>query len=179
MSKRFVHRRSSATSAPPKPKNTYFFAPGVHITLRAPLDLQVIHDILSQHNWTVCAAVEERSKKDVVHSHILIWAPQNPQPVQDIKWSAQDLSVRLGKWPHIQPVTTRAHAIHVTAYMCKQSLPALMTSTAAVMSFWTQAVFDKSCDLHQKAVIDSPDLCESYNSQVRRIRDGWNLQQEQ
>lgn len=168
-----------ATSAPPKPKNTYFWAPGVHITLQAPLDLQVVHELLSTRQWTVCAAVEEIAKKGSCHSHILIWAPQTPLPVQEHKWSAQELSAHLGKWPHIQPVTTEAHAIHVTAYMCKQSLPALMTSDAQTMSRWTQAVFDKTCELHQRAVIDSPDLCESYNSQVRRIRDGWNLSDNQ
>lgn len=179
MSKRFVHRKSSATSAPPKPKDTYFWAPGVHVTVHAPLDLQVVHDLLSSLQWTVCAAVEEQTKKESCHSHILIWAPQTPLPVQEYKWSAKELSVRLGKWPNIQPVPTEAQAINVTAYLCKQALPALYTCDAYTMRRWTRAVYDKTCDLHQKSVIDSPHLCESYNSQVRRIYDGWNLSEEE
>lgn len=179
MSKRFVHRKSSATSAPPKSKDTYFWTPGVHVTVGQPLDLQVVHDILSTIKWQVCAAVEEHTKKDGIHSHIMIWAPQIPLGNAELKWSAKELSVRLGKWPHIVPVVTQANAIHVTAYLTKQSLPALFTADQYLMDFWTMAVYDKSCELHQRAVIDNPDLCESYNRQVRRIVDGWNLQLDQ
>lgn len=179
MSRRFVHRKSSATSAPPRPADVTYWAPGVHITHRAALDLQVVHDILSTLDWTVCAAVEERTKTDGCHSHIMIWAPQIPARSNELKWSARQLADKLGKWPHLVPVVTENAAVHVTAYLCKQALPALLTTNADVMHRWMHAVYDKSCALHQRAVIDSPDMCESYNAQVRRIRDGWNLDVEQ
>lgn len=181
MSKRatFHHRRNQATSAPPKPKDTYFWTPGVHITVGMPLDLQVVQDILSLHPWTVCSAVEEHTPRDGRHTHIMIWAPQIPLGPTEIKWSAKDLSVRLGKWPHIQPIVTQNNAITVTAYQCKQSMPALYTVNEHVHRMWTQAVYDKSCELHQRAVLDAPHLIESYNAQVKRIADTWHLYPEQ
>lgn len=172
---RFIHRKKQATSAPPKPSDAYCWSPGVHITIHAPLDLQAVHNLLARYPWTVCTAVEERTKMDNKHTHIMIWAPSIPIGPTEVKWSAKELSIELGTWPYIVPVLTENQAITVTAYQCKQTMPALYASNAHVERKWKRAVYDKTADLHQRSVLDTPHLCESYNRQIRRIRDEWNI----
>lgn len=177
--RKYIYRKKQATSAPPPAKDAVCWAPGIHITCHVPLDLQVVHNIMAHYPWTVCTAVEEPGVGDVRHTHIMIWAPHVPLGPTEVRWSAKELSGYLGKWPYIVPVLTQNQAVTVTAYQCKRSMPALYACNQQVQAMWQQAVYDKSEYLQSEAAKCQPHLVDSYNQQVRRIRDAWNIYPEQ
>lgn len=152
------------SSAPKAQKDTYFWAPGCHITLAASqMSLPAIMDLMATRHWVIVTAVEEQSKNSS-HVHVLAWGHEEQ------RWSAHDLSKTFGKWPNINPVGTQAEATNVIAYQCKQRLPHMWGKNNEFIEMFRRHVYDRTAWLHQHC---KEELCEQYNSQLRRVRDAW------
>lgn len=178
---RFIRRKEKdIKSSEASSKDTYFWTPGVAMRLKIPLDLEMIRGILSLHPWTVCSFVEEFTKgKNAPHTWIMIWAPQIPLGPTEIKWSAKELSTRLGVWPHIVPVVTQNNAITVTTLQCRQSLPTLWANNKMMELFWKQAVHDKTLQFREESRGEFPEKVLAFTAQAQKIKDRWGLYDEQ